>query len=106
MSNPNADVSQAIVELSERIKKKIPEVAMEGRFRLFSSNNPLPSAVEPGGGRPYPEITLTELTRTNACLDQPAAGPDKAGSSRPWRVLLSAVFTRNIPLSTVNPPSH
>ena len=36
MSNPNADVSQAIVELSERIKKKIPTVEMEGRFRLFS----------------------------------------------------------------------
>jgi pilus assembly protein CpaE len=36
MSNPNADISQAIVELSERIKKKIPTVEMEGRFRLFS----------------------------------------------------------------------
>ena len=36
MSNPNADVSQAIVELSERIKKKIPTIEMEGRFRLFS----------------------------------------------------------------------
>jgi pilus assembly protein CpaE len=36
MSNPNADISQAIVELSERIKKKIPTVEMEGRFRLFA----------------------------------------------------------------------
>ena len=38
MSNPNADISQAIVELSDRIKQKITALGNEERFRLFVKN--------------------------------------------------------------------
>jgi pilus assembly protein CpaE len=38
MSNPNADVSQAIVELADRIKERLPTIANQERFRLYLKN--------------------------------------------------------------------
>lgn len=35
MSNPNADISQAIIELADKIKLKIPSMRTQDRFRLF-----------------------------------------------------------------------
>lgn len=35
ISNPNADISQAIAELADRMKKKLPTLQSEQRFRLF-----------------------------------------------------------------------
>jgi pilus assembly protein CpaE len=39
MSNPNADVSQAIVELAEKLKQKLPSVQTQERFRLYLKNS-------------------------------------------------------------------
>lgn len=39
MSNPNADISQAIVELSDKIKQRIPSLVGQERFRLYTKNN-------------------------------------------------------------------
>jgi pilus assembly protein CpaE len=38
ISNPNADISQAIAELADRVKKKLPALQSEQRFRLFMKN--------------------------------------------------------------------
>ncbi len=38
MSNPNADVSQAILELSDKIKQRIPSLKTQERFRLYLKN--------------------------------------------------------------------
>jgi pilus assembly protein CpaE len=39
MSNPNADISQAIVDLSNKIKQKLPALNSLERFRLYLKNN-------------------------------------------------------------------
>ena len=39
MSNPNADISQAIVDLSNKIKQKLPALNSLERFRLYMKNN-------------------------------------------------------------------
>ena len=38
MSNPNADISQAIAELGEKIKQRIPSIITQERFRLYLKN--------------------------------------------------------------------